>query len=265
MLKKIFSVILCLGLGLNSAFADLVPAAKYSGKILNGSEVTNNACQFYIAINPLESAEDSEFALVYSAGVHGEALPPGMVDFFYFDASAPLGSNFYDVGQPQDQNTLTMSSILLRPSSPKYGSEVSPNDLAELNKNGDIQTSMILNFAPGVSHEKLITALYNLASDPTSAPDLDTLSSTELMTVLLWHSGHYDRARCGNVSFDAFEFLDLEFANPFENSSTANGESVDQHADEDHNHDHESHDDDHNDSHESEEEPAHDHHDGHEH
>lgn len=257
-----------MGLGLNLAFADLVPAAKYSGKILNGSEVTKNNCEFYIAINPLESAEDSEFALVYSAGVHGEALPPGLVDFYYFDSKAQLGSNFYEVDQPQDQNTLTMSSIALRPSSPKYGSELSPNDLAELNKNGDIQTSIILNFAPGVSHEKLITALYNLASDPTLDPDLETLNSAELMTVLLWHSGHYDRARCGSVSFDAFEFLDLEFENQFENSSPANGETVDQHADEDHDHNHDHEHDSHNEdqeSHATEEEPAHDHHDGHEH
>lgn len=236
-------------IGLSTVQAEMVPAIKYKGLVMSGNTLTANSCEFYVALEPGADALDSEFALVYAASVHGESIPPGVAEFFYFDPQAALGASFYPVDQPQDQNVLTMSSIVLRPTSPKFGSDVTPNDIPTLNQNRDIQTSMVLTFKEGLSFETYTGALLDLANDPNSALDMTVINAVDLMTVLLWHSGHYDRIRCANASFDSVTLADVDFkhtagdADDHEDDHSHDHDNVDS-KDEDHEHE-DHHDEDH--------------------
>ena len=231
-------------LSLGHVQAEMVPALKYKGQILSGSGLTSASCEFYVALDPGADPTDSEFALVYAASIHGESIPAGVAEFFYFDPQAALGANFYTVDQPQDQSVLTMSSIVLRPTSPKFGTEVTPNDIPTLNQNRDIQTSMVLTFKEGLSFEAYTDAIFNLANDPNGVLDLAAISGVDLMTVLFWHAGHYDRIRCANANFDSITMADVDFQHTQGGHDNEDNHDDDDHKDDEHEHEHD-HDEDH--------------------
>ncbi len=236
---KSFKKVLFLGyaLGIFSqqyAHAELSPAINYQGKIFNQNGATKQTCELLVAISKDSTDQVEKFALSYLMPIHGEEVTPGFAGFNYFDAQTSLGSNFYSVDQAQNESILTLSLIELRPESSKFGTLVNPNDIPELNKNKDIQTSMVLSFKKGLSYEDFTQAFINIFnSNKPSAADLAAVDQAELMTILYWHAGHYDRIRCGALKFHSYGMLDLEL-NPI--ATTEDPDDHD-HEDDDHSHD----------------------------
>jgi hypothetical protein len=95
-----------------------------------------------------------------------------------------------------------------------------------------------LNFKSGISFEDYTDAFAALAEDPNSALDPFVLDSVDLMTILLWDAGHYDRVRCGNASFDSMSMVDVDFQNDQDVHDTEKEEHDDEHDDDHSDHDH---------------------------